>query len=224
MERMAAGNPESFYDERYFRERYLDSGAGELGAIANRHCFERFAGKDMTVIDFGCAGGWMLSHLDCADRIGIDINPVARGYAQQKFGIRTYERFEPIASETADLIISNHALEHTLDPAHHVSEASRVLKRGGYAVFVVPCESVLMSFREDDPDQHLYTWSPANLGNLFRACGFVVLESKPFLYRFPPKPRRVYSILGRRAFHVASRVWGLVYWKMMQTRVVAVKP
>ncbi len=226
MKRMATdgSNVESFYEESYFSGRHLEGGYGDFAATANRHYFDAFVGKDMTVIEFGSAGGWMLSKLDCAERIGIDINPIAREHAERNFGIRTYESFEPVAAETADLVISSHALEHTLRPADHVSEALRVLKHGGRAVFVVPCESILTSFREDDPDQHLYTWSPANLGNLFRACGFAVIEAKPFLYRFPPKPLRIQPLIGWRAFHVACKVWGHLYRKRTQVRLVAAKP
>ncbi|HEX6840364.1 MAG TPA: class I SAM-dependent methyltransferase [Stellaceae bacterium] len=219
----ATVSAETFYNERYFRNRYRDTDA-DFGAAANLHYFKPFVGEAMTVVDFGCSGGWTLSKLDCAEKIGIEINPVARDFAEQNFRITAYESFEPVQGESADLVVSNHALEHTLEPARHVSEAFRVLKRGGRAVFVVPCEGVLSSYSDNDPDQHLYTWSPANLGNLFRVCGFTVIESKPFLYRFPPKPRRIQAMLGWRGFHIATRLWAYVYWRMMQVRLVAVKP
>jgi len=209
---------EAFYDDAYFA-RFLDGGAAN-----HKFYFEDFVAPDTVVADFGCAGGWLLAAINCAKRIGVEINPRGREFAKRQFGLDVYPDLESLSSGSADVVISNHALEHVIDPPRILRETLRVLKPRGRAVFVVPSESVLSGFKANDPDQHLYTWSPANLGNLFQACGFKVIECKPLVYRWPPKPDLVRKLFGPRGFHLLGRLWGMIYLKMSQVRIVAEKP
>jgi len=50
----------------------------------------------------------------------------------------------------ADVIISNHALEHTLHPLQELEALLPKLKPGGKVVFVVPCESIARKHKPDD--------------------------------------------------------------------------
>ena len=43
----------------------------------NFHTFSDFIKETDKVLDFGCGGGYLLNELNCADKYGVDINPVA---------------------------------------------------------------------------------------------------------------------------------------------------
>jgi len=100
----------------------------------------------------------------------------------------------------------------------------RVLKPGGTLVVVTPYDDPRFAYREDDPDRHLYGWSPSNLGNLARAVGFEVHEAKEIRHRWPPKWNLILNYLGASAFHFACRLYGSLKRDRTQIRLVARKP
>jgi SAM-dependent methyltransferase len=210
----------SFYDDAYFA---WQRAVGEFGGTANLPKFARFVAPTDTVLDFGCGGGYTLARLSCAKRIGVDVNAHALSEARRQ-GIEVIP-LESVPSGSVDLVISDNALEHLECPIDAVKSFFRVLKPGQRAVVVVPCESILMGDRgPDDRDQHLHSWSPGALANLFRTAGFEVIESKPYIHRWPPKCVALQRLLGWRLFHLACRLWGSLSWTMMQVRIVARKP
>src|SRR5260370_34344625 len=63
------------------------------GAIAGRieaRKFKRHIKSTDNVLDFGCGGGHVLRNLDCARRVGIEINASAR-VAAEELGIECYD-------------------------------------------------------------------------------------------------------------------------------------
>jgi hypothetical protein len=97
----------------------------------------------------------------------------------------------------------------------------RTIRPGGTAVFVVPCESVRTRYRAGDLHNHLFTWSPLNLGNLFNAAGYSVLMSRAYLHRWPPKAVAIQRWLGWRTFHALGHVYGRVATGLSQSLIVA---
>src|SRR5260370_16308992 len=88
------------------------------GAIAGRieaRKFKPYGKPTDGVLDFGCGGGHVLRNLDCARRVGIEINPSAR-IAAAELGIECHEVIAGVEDESFDVIISNHALEHVPFP------------------------------------------------------------------------------------------------------------
>jgi SAM-dependent methyltransferase len=55
----------------------------------------------------------------------------------------------PLESDTIDLIICNHVLEHVLDDIQAMKELYRVLKPGGNAILQVPISAILEITKED---------------------------------------------------------------------------
>lgn len=210
----------SHYSENYFE--WQKSG-GKFGGRVELFKFKEFIKPTDSVIDFGCGGGFLLSELVCKDRIGVEVNPHARESCRE-LGIRVVEDLTQVKEEWANVVISNHALEHVYDPFEQIRQVRDKLKPGGMAVFVVPCERHDVLFKEDDINQHLYTWSPMNLGNLFASAGFRILECRELVHRWPPKWYLVAAWLGLGAFHVLSRIYGTAARRYSQVRVVAVKP
>jgi len=196
---------------------------GKFGAWADLDKFRDYVLKSNRVIDFGCGGGYLLAALKAKEKVGIEINPVARKEAI-KNGVKTYTKISSVTNNWADVIISNHALEHVEEPLVILKELRKKLKPGGRFVCVVPCETVRRLYDPDDVNQHLYSWSPLNLGNLFKAAGYKVIESKPYIHKWPPNYMSIAKWLGRRGFNLYARLYGRLHMDWAQVRLVAERP
>ena len=216
----ASGTANPHYDESYFA---FQRTIGNFGMLANLIKFKKFIRPTDTVIDFGAGGGFLLSQIDCAERIGVEINPSGRANGN-KLGIRMVERFSDVSDEIADVVISNHALEHTDHPLGHLHEVYAKLKPGGLAVFVVPCEQIGYRWRPNDVNFHIHSWGPMSFGNLFTRAGFEVLESKPFFHKWPPHYLLIQRICGWTIFHAIARLYSHLARHYVQVRCVARRP
>lgn len=148
--------------------------------IQRARLFEDLASEHITILDFGCGTGGVLSALPASKRIGVEVNPVASEVAQAKLDLVVPD-ISKIADQSVDLIISNHAMEHVENPAHTIRELYRVLKPGGLIRIVVPCEMPLLLKRHrvwtaNDTDMHLNSWTPLSLGNLMSVCGLDIVN------------------------------------------------
>jgi SAM-dependent methyltransferase len=207
------------YDATYFR---WQAPLGEFGGWANQSKFAEYIAEDSTVLDFGCGGGFLLKNMACGKRVGVELNPVAAETAK-KNGIEVYRTVEEVPDGYADVVISNNALEHTLYPLQELKALHRKLRVGGKAVFIVPCETISYTYQPNDPNRHLYSWSPMCIGNLFTEAGFSVIEAKPYIHKWPPAHRFIARICGRKLFDVACRLYGRIERTWFQVRVVAEK-
>ncbi len=208
------------YDKAYF-DWQRDIGA--FGGWAEYPKFAPHISPSDTVVDFGCGGGFVLAGISCARRIGIEIGEEAAVAARTRLDT-VYRTAAETPSEIADVVISNHALEHVTHPLDELKELYRIAKPGGRLVMVVPCESVAVRYAPDDINQHLYSWSPMCLGNLLTAAGFSVESSKAYPYRWPPRVTwPFFRAAGRPAFEAASRVRAWLDRRFSQTIAVAVK-
>ncbi len=128
-----------------------------------------------TVVEFGVGHGWNLAALECRERVGFDVGahvaPIVREH-----GIRFVEHPEELRSGSADVLICHHVLEHVPDPAATLAELRRILSPAGRLLLFVPYETERRFWRytTDEPDHHLFSWTPQSLGNLVHDCGFSV--------------------------------------------------
>lgn len=209
----------SHYNENYFK---WQQAIGVLTGSANRFMYQPFVGKEDVVLDFGCGGGYLLAQLDCRRKLGVEINPVACAQAQAQ-GIDVADNVRAFAGTPADVIISSHALEHTCQPRDILADLRGALRSGGRLVLVTPFERN-SPWTPGDINQHLYTWSPMNLGNLVASAGFRVETSEIIYHRFPPKAQALKSLFGASGFHFLCLLWGRISRSVVQVRVVATKP
>lgn len=162
------------------------------------------------MIDFGCGSSCLLANLNCRKLIGTEPNQVAASqltnFDIQHLPSSSVAR-EVLGTEFADIAISNHTLEHVLNPLYELKELRLLLKPGGQIVFYVPCDSIRRKCSPDNVDCHLYSWSPQNIGNLFSEAGCRVTLSRPRLHKWPPGYRKL-AKLGDRVFRFLSLVWG----------------
>lgn len=70
---------------------------------------------------------------------------------------------------------------------------------------------------------HLYSCSPMCLGNLFTEAGFSVIESRPYIHKWPPGYRTIARLGGRKLFEIACRIYGRLERSWFQVRLIAEK-
>ena len=173
---------------------------GRFGARVDYFKFSDYIQPDSVVVDFGCSGGYMLQHLNCKGKLGVEANSHARREAENN-GIDTVETVAEIPDRYADLIISHHALEHVDDPVQILRSLKNKLKDEGRLIFVVPHQDIHEEFNPNDQNRHLYTWNKQTLGNLFLHAGFRVLSIDLIQHQWPPNYEELYRQNGENEFH-----------------------
>ena len=212
-----------YYDAKYYAwQKEISS----FGGIANTFKFEDSIKKTDTLVDFGCGGGFLLSFLNAHLKIGIEPNTDAHADITANNVIpfsTTADCIKEYGHNFADVIISNHALEHTTNPLQELMNLHDLLKKGGNINFVVPCDSIRYKYRSNDINQHLFSWSPMNLGNLFTHAGFSVISSKPCYHKWPRQYLTIQKVFGWSIFHFIARFYCHLERSWFQTQIIATK-
>ena len=211
--------------QKYYNKKYFSwqSRVGEFGGRANLSKFAKFIRPDHHVIDYGCGGGYLLKNIKCKEKIGIEINSVARAKAKKNI-TKVVANTKYISNNWADIIISNHALEHTQNPLKELQSLYPKLKKRGLIIFYVPCDSYKYSYSSNDVNHHLFSWSPMNLGNIFKLAGYKVISATPHLYKWPKHYQLIEKMFGMKIFLALSWIKGhLVDDHWSQVRIIATK-
>jgi SAM-dependent methyltransferase len=207
------------YGQDYFN---WQKNIGAFGGVANLFKFREFIAPTDTVVDLGSGGGFLLRNIICAKKLGVEINPMARRESAQNAGIDSVERPDDLPDRFADVIVSNHALEHMPSPLDVLKAMLPKLKPGGKLVLVVPCEPPQQEWDPNDINKHLFTWNPMTLGNLISLAGYRVVKVEAIQHQWPPDFVQVYERLGEDGFHAACREHARKNGNY-QIRVVAVR-
>jgi ubiquinone/menaquinone biosynthesis C-methylase UbiE len=191
-------------DEEYYRDNknYFEyqKSIGIFGGIVNRFKFETFINSDDTVIDFGCGGGYLLSNLKCRRKIGVEPNRYALQTARASLD-EVYETAQQVPDNVADVIISNHSLEHASSPLDQLKILKSKLKCGGSIVLVIPHQDLRETYDPNDRNNHLYTWNRQTLGNLFKMAGFGNIRTELIQHQWPPDHVDLFRKHGEERFH-----------------------
>ncbi|HEX5193739.1 MAG TPA: methyltransferase domain-containing protein [Solirubrobacteraceae bacterium] len=197
--------------------------SGHVGAALNARKFAAHVRASDRVLDFGCGGGFLLEQLEAADKLGVEPNPVAREAARQR-GLEVFASPADVEDGSVDVVVSNHALEHTLAPLDELRALWRVLRPGGRLVLWLPLDDWRMERRPvaGDPNHHLYTWTPLLVGNLLDEAGFTQIEARVVTHAWPPHVE-LFAQLPEPAFDLLARCWSAVR-RRRQVAALAVKP
>lgn len=164
------GGGVEYYNDEYFK---WQKEMGMFGGRIKAALFKPYIEPNMTVIEFGGGGGYLLDNINASEKLNIEVNDSARIEAE-KIGIRSVKSISDVKDNYADIIISTSVLEHVENPLEVIKELHRKLKDNGKIVFHVPNESCDTEYSRSDVNNHLYTWNCLTIGNLFKAAGYFV--------------------------------------------------
>ena len=120
---------------------------------------------------------------------------------EQSIPITIHQGLDTIADACVDVVISNHCLEHNLEPADTLYNIRRVLKPGGIFALVVPFddfrEKGYRNWKSGDENNHLYTWTAMNIGNLLSEMKFDVQCARTCTRACTPKVDWLGSLFGK---------------------------
>lgn len=157
------------------------------------------AGK---ILDIGCADGTFTKIIFEKTKpsriVGIDVLPKSIAYAKRRFARSRRMFFKvadahnlPFSDESFDAVFCLEVLEHAEDPLRVISEMHRVLKKGGYAVVLIPTENFLFKYiiwplwtlwrGKIWRGTHLHAMEPKELPAHLVANGFTIEKEKSFL-------------------------------------------
>jgi len=198
--------------------------SGRVGAVLNARKFAQHVRTSDRLLDFGCGGGFLMEQLQAVHRVGVEPNAVAREAACQR-GLDVRASPTEVEEDSVDIVISNHALEHTLAPLDELRELRRALRPGGKLVLWLPIDDWRMERSpalDTDPNHHLYTWTPLLVGNLLDEAGFTNIDARVVTHAWPPHYERL-ARLPEPAFDLLARFWSAAR-RRRQVAAVALKP
>lgn len=123
--------------------------------------------------------------LNCASKAGYDVAPGLAPLARQR-GIQFADNLEVLPSESFDVVICHHTLEHLQSPAAALRTIFRLLNKAGTLLLFVPyeIERKYRRYNASDMAHHLYSWNPSTLANLVLAQGFALSSVGLRRFRF----------------------------------------
>jgi SAM-dependent methyltransferase len=189
------------YDEKYFS---WQDRIGRFGGKANLFKFNPFIQLHDRVMDFGCGGGHLLNNIQCQEKIGLEVNPVAREQAKG-YGFPVYADLDEIPENSVSVVICNSVLEHIECPLHELRRLVPKIESGGKAIFVIKNQLPQEAYVPNDINHHLYTWNPMTLGTLLEAGGFINVQVDVIRHAWP-KRYIGWSRLGQRIFDLRCKV------------------
>jgi SAM-dependent methyltransferase len=212
-------------------DHYLgDKGAAYFGGqnfddtqmLYNRHIWQPYISADDDILDFGCSGGFLLHVLNAKKKIGVEINPHAKEFAE-KHGIVVYSTLDQVPGKF-DKVISSHTLEHVPHPRQALLELKEKLRNEkSLMLLLLPLEDWRSNsnrvYKENDKNMHLYAWTPLLLGNLISSCGMKVNNIRVITHAWPHKHELFWRI-SPRLFHLAA-YWRSLFDKQIQLFAIA---
>lgn len=208
------------YNKKYFS---YQNKIGEFGGKANIYKFKKYIKKTDKVLDFGCGGGYLLNNIDCEEKIGFDVNIHAIKYANDAFGLMVNNNIDNLKKNYFDVIISNHCIEHIKNPFETLEILKEKIKIGGKIIIYVPNDKFNYKFTNNDIDNHLFSWSPSNLGNLLKSTGYIVIKTGCSLSKWPPYYSIIQGIFGWKIFNIICKIYGFFDRRRSQSFVIATK-
>ncbi|MFL6240729.1 MAG: class I SAM-dependent methyltransferase [Actinomycetes bacterium] len=181
---------------------------GRQGATRDLWKIAPDVGPSDRVVEFGCGGAFLLERLAAGERVGIEVNPLPREAARGR-GLDVRSGLEQVPDGWADVVWSNHALEHTLAPYDVLREMHRVLRPGGRLRLCLPVDDWRRQRRAAGPDVngHLWTWTPLLMHNLLAEVGFTEADIRLAAYSWPRGAR--YLVRWHSAYLKAAAVAGI---------------
>lgn len=138
---------------------------------------------NMSVIEFGCSGGYIIGGLPVTSKSGVEINPASLQHANEnQLNLSTYLRIADIPPGTTyDMVYSTSVIEHVDCPLCEVRQLKDLISpTTGRLVIGIKNDGAApkQHWTRDDVNHHIYTWNELLLGNLMTSAGLYVCDVK----------------------------------------------
>lgn len=190
----------------YKSEEYISHSDTKKGVINNLYhrvrsimlkrkfnLVNRFA-KASTLLDYGCGTGYFPAYVKAQGKSvkAIEIDPDARAYAQNRWGLDVYEPSAlsdgTFASHSFSVISLWHVMEHLYKPETYLQRFHQLLHNDGTLIIAVPnytstdAQHYGEKWAAYDVPRHLWHFSPKSLVRFAFKHGFELLtkEKMPF--------------------------------------------
>ncbi|MBI5930048.1 MAG: class I SAM-dependent methyltransferase [Chloroflexi bacterium] len=126
-----------------YRQRYAQLTPGWQPATeVYAFLIRQYLQSGMRVLDVGCGRGGVFEQLGAAVANPIGLDPDWQSLAEHRLHdlprlVATADHL-PLENACLDMVLSSWVLEHLPDPDHTFAETARVLKLGGYFLFITP--------------------------------------------------------------------------------------
>jgi SAM-dependent methyltransferase len=182
-----------YWTDRGNEERMIDGGGDQLPEVDV--LIERWAGRNLPVLEAGCGPGHVVAALKSRGytAIGVELEPeiVARVHAgHPDLDVRLGDvRKLDFADGSLGCYLSLGVVEHFVEgPVEVLREARRVLSKEGIALISVPYLNPLRRLQlqhvsgpsEDEAEFHQYYFGEEEFTRMLEAVGFEVVESLPY--------------------------------------------
>lgn len=126
-------------------------------------------GKRM--LDYGSGPGHLtlVTEADC-----YDISDFITGFLRSNSRL-AYDSVDSIPSDTYDLVLSSHSLEHAIKPIDELNTIHRSLRVNGVLGLVLPFETIGNPVKVQDIHKHFYTWNFQTIANLLIEANYEIL-------------------------------------------------
>lgn len=167
---------EQNYDADYWSEQ---QGANVFSGVYKGDILRHFFSKPSveSVLEFGSAGGYIVSKLPASVRAGVEVNQFARDHAKEtNSAAQYYERLEDVDIPEGgfEIIYSTSVIEHVDCPLSMLRQMRTMLKPGGQLIIGIKndgADPAQSRWKSGDLNHHIYTWNELLLGNMMQSAG-----------------------------------------------------
>jgi SAM-dependent methyltransferase len=194
---------------------------GKLGGKYDKYKYLPYIEDGNCILDFGCGGGYILEALNQPNSFGLEPNDIAREECISK-GLSVKSSLDSFSKNFFDVIYSNHVFEHLDSPLETAIKLGTYLKKNGLLLITVPNECNVR-YIPNNIDQHIYTWSEINLGNLLFRAGFEIVEVKTIKFRWTPRFLWIHSLFGLSTFKMFCHINAIIHFDRKEVMAVVRK-
>lgn len=147
---------------------------------ATRNLCKSLLGKptNKNIAEVGCSSGVLLNQLNSKnDCIGIEKSDLAINYLKSKSikTVQTNDYKTSLKNNSLDILIASNVLEHIKEDTRALQEWSRVIKKNGKLVIIVPAFQILWS-KHDELNLHFRRYSKQELVKKINSVGKLKIE------------------------------------------------
>ena len=144
--------------------------------------------KQGRLLDIGCGTGYFAAYMNAKnwDSIGIEADPDAKKYAEERFGIKVFSLgdIKSFKSSEFNVVSLWHVLEHLSSPKEVIIEINRILGENGVCIIALPNTDSFDAnyYKEDwaawDVPRHLWHFNISSFKRLTKDSGLKLISAR----------------------------------------------